>query len=219
MNLFSIQSPLLSFSSPRQPMRERRCVLWLTGLSGAGKSTIAIALERTLCASGWRTSHLDGDDLRQGLSSDLGFSPRDRVENIRRAGHMAKLLADSGTICIATFISPYREDREMVRRLMPAGGFIEVFVNAPLAVCEKRDVKGLYAKARANLIPEFTGISAPYEPPLTPEIEIKTAELTLEESVDRILNYLERTPSNLIDTVIPLLARPIENAQRIARAS
>lgn len=168
------------------------CVLWLTGLSGSGKSSIATELERELFNLGRHAYILDGDNVRHGLCSDLGFSPKDRTENIRRVGEVAKLFADAGVICITAFISPYREDRDLVRKLMKEGKFVEVFVNAPLEICEQRDPKGLYAKARAKEIKEFTGITAPYEPPVSPELEIRTDRLTLTESVARILEYLER---------------------------
>ena len=165
-------------------------IVWLTGLSGSGKSSIATELERELFTLGKQAYVLDGDNIRHGLCSDLAFSPRDRTENIRRVGEVAKLFADAGLIVVTAFISPYRADRDLVRRLVPAGKFIEVFVNAPITVCEQRDVKGLYAKARANEIKEFTGVSAPYEPPLTPEIELHTDKLTVTESVARILDSL-----------------------------
>ncbi len=167
------------------------CVLWLTGLSSAGKSTIATELERELFNLGRHVYVLDGDNIRHGLCSDLGFSPKDRTENIRRIGEVAKLFADAGVICITAFISPYRADRDLVRKLIPSGRFIEVFVNAPLEVCEQRDPKGLYAKARAKEIKEFTGISAPYEAPLKPEIELRTDQLTIAESVARVVEYLQ----------------------------
>ena len=167
------------------------CVLWLTGLSGAGKSTIANELERELFNFGRHVYVLDGDNIRHGLGSNLGFSPKDRTENIRRVGEVAKLFADAGVVCITAFISPYREDRDLVRKIMPAGRFIEVFVNAPLEVCEQRDPKGLYAKARAKEIKEFTGISAPYEAPAAAEIELRTDQLTVPESVAKILEYLQ----------------------------
>ena len=166
------------------------CVLWLTGLSSAGKSTIASELERQLFNLGRQVYVLDGDRVRHGLCSDLGFSPADRAENIRRVGETAKLFADAGLICITAFISPYRADRDFVRKIVPPGRFIEVFVNAPLAVCEQRDPKGLYAKARAKEISDFTGISAPYEPPASPEIQLRTDQLTVSESVARILEFL-----------------------------
>ena len=167
------------------------CVLWLTGLSGAGKSTIATELERELFNLGRHVYVLDGDNIRHGLGSDLGFSPEDRTENIRRVGEVAKLFAEAGVICITAFISPYRADRDLVRKIMPRDRFIEVFVNAPLEVCEQRDPKGLYAKARAKEIKEFTGISAPYESPSNPEVELRTDRMTVPESVAKILDYLQ----------------------------
>jgi bifunctional enzyme CysN/CysC len=165
-------------------------VIWLTGLSGAGKSTIATELERELFNMGKQAYVLDGDNIRHGLCSDLAFSPQDRKENIRRVGEVAKLFVDAGIICITAFISPYRSDRDLVRAIIPEGQFVEVFVNAPLDVCEQRDVKGLYAKARAQEIKEFTGISAPYEPPTNAELELRTDQLTIQESVARLLEYL-----------------------------
>jgi bifunctional enzyme CysN/CysC len=177
------------------------CVLWLTGLSGAGKSTIATELERELFNLGKHAYVLDGDNIRHGLCSDLGFSPRDRTENIRRVGEVAKLFADAGVICVTAFISPYREDRDLVRKMVKEGRFLEVYVNAPVEVCEQRDPKGLYAKARANELREFTGISAPYEAPLTPEIELRTDQLTVEEAVGKILEYLHLRD---VDTAISI---------------
>ena len=167
------------------------CVLWLTGLSGSGKSSVATELERELFNLGRQVYVLDGDNIRHGLGSDLGFSPKDRTENIRRIGEVAKLFADGGVICVTAFISPYRADRDLVRKIMPRARFIEVFVNAPLEVCEQRDPKGLYAKARANQIKEFTGISAPYEAPINAEIELRTDQLSVAESVAKILDYLQ----------------------------
>lgn len=167
------------------------CVIWLTGLSSSGKSTIATELERELFNLGRSVYVLDGDNIRHGLGSDLGFSPKDRAENIRRVAEVAKLFADAGVICITAFISPYRADRDFARKIMPAGRFIEVHVNAPIEVCERRDPKGLYAKARAKEIKEFTGISAPYEPPLHPEIELRTDQLSVSESVARVLEHLQ----------------------------
>jgi bifunctional enzyme CysN/CysC len=166
-------------------------VVWLTGLSGAGKSTVATDLERELFNLGKQAYVLDGDNMRHGLCSDLGFSPDDRKENIRRVGEVAKLFADAGVICITAFISPYRADRDLVRSIVPEGQFVEVYVNAPLEVCEQRDPKGLYAKARANEIKEFTGISAPYEAPARPEVELRTDQLMPVESVGKILDYLK----------------------------
>lgn len=165
-------------------------VVWLTGLSGAGKSTIATEVERELFNLGKQAYVLDGDNVRHGLCSDLGFSPHERRENIRRVGEVAKLFADSGVICITAFISPYKEDRNLVRNMLLDGQFIEVYVNAPLQVCEQRDPKGLYARARANELKEFTGISAPYEPPGSPELELRTDQMSVGEAVARILDYL-----------------------------
>ncbi len=166
------------------------CVIWLTGLSGSGKSTVAIELERELFQKGRQVYVLDGDNLRHGLCSDLGFSQQDRKENIRRAGEVAKLFADAGVICITAFISPYRSDRDLARKIAPPGKFLEVYVNAPLKVCEQRDPKGLYARARAGQIKEFTGITAPYEPPLKPEIELRTDRDSVGECVASIMEQL-----------------------------
>lgn len=165
-------------------------VIWLTGLSGAGKTTIGTELERQLFQQGRHTYLLDGDILRRGLCQDLGFGAEARRENIRRAGEVAALFADAGCIAIAAFISPFREDRDLIRRSLPTSRFVEVYINAPIEVCERRDVKGLYAKARANQIKEFTGVSSNYEPPLQPEIELRTDLLTVQESVTRILDFL-----------------------------
>ena len=168
------------------------CIVWLTGLSGAGKSTIAVKLEQTLFDLGRHTYILDGDNIRHGLCSDLGFSHKDRTENIRRIGEAARLFADAGIICIAAFISPYRADRDIARKIAPRGKFLEVYLNVPLEVCEERDPKGLYAQARAGKLKEFTGISAPYEPPLKPEIELRTNELSVAECVGIILKRLDK---------------------------
>ena len=165
-------------------------IVWLTGLSGSGKSTIATELERELFNMGKQAYVLDGDNMRHGLCSDLAFSSQDRRENIRRVGEVAKLFMDAGLVVITAFISPYRADRELVRHIVPAGRFIEIHVNAPIAVCEQRDPKGLYAKARAQEIKEFTGVSAPYEQPENPELDLPTDRLTVAESVARILEYL-----------------------------
>jgi len=165
-------------------------VIWMTGLSACGKSTVATELQKQLFERGCNVYILDGDNIRHGLNGDLGFSPADREENIRRIGQVAKLFAESGTIAITSFISPYRKDRDINRALMPDGEFIEIFVKASLAVCEERDPKGLYKKARAGLIPEFTGISAPYEEPLKPELVIETDKLSVEESVQKVIDYL-----------------------------
>lgn len=166
-------------------------VLWMTGLSGCGKSTIATQLQAKLFEMKKQVYILDGDNIRHGLNGDLGFSPEDREENIRRIGEVAHLFADAGFIAITSFISPYEKDREKARKLTPEGDFIEVYVKAPLEVCEERDPKGLYEKARKGIIPEFTGISAPYEEPKKPEILIETDKLNVLESVKKIIRYLK----------------------------
>lgn len=166
------------------------CIVWLTGLSGSGKSTIATELERELFNIGKQAYVLDGDNMRHGLCSDLAFAPQDRKENIRRIGEVAKLFVDAGFICLTAFISPYRSDRDLIRQMVLDGQFIEVFVNAPLEVCETRDPKGLYAKARAQEIKEFTGISAPYEAPLKAELELHTDQMTVAEAVAKVMDYL-----------------------------
>jgi adenylyl-sulfate kinase len=172
--------------------RHRGAVIWLTGLSAAGKSTIANELEAMLFARGCQVFVLDGDRMRDGLCQDLDFSPSGRHENIRRVGEVAKLFSQAGFICITAFISPYRADRSLARAMMADGIFVEVFVNAPLMICEARDPKGLYARARKNKIKNFTGISAPYEPPLNPEIELRTDKLSAAESVEKILRRLQK---------------------------
>ncbi|MBF0393762.1 MAG: adenylyl-sulfate kinase [Alphaproteobacteria bacterium] len=166
-------------------------ILWFTGLSGAGKSTLAMALERRLFERGYRAYVLDGDNVRHGLSADLGFSPEDRAENIRRIGEVANLFAQAGFIVLTAFISPYRADRERARAIAP-DFFHEVHVKAGLATCESRDVKGLYAKARAGKIPEFTGISAPYEEPLAADLVVPTDRMDVTRSVDLLMAYVER---------------------------
>lgn len=169
-------------------------MVWLTGLSGAGKSTIANELELRLQRLGRLTYVLDGDNVRANLCSDLGFSPEDRKENIRRIAEVARLFADAGLVCIVAFISPYRADRDRARAIVPPGRFIEVYLSTPLEVCERRDVKGLYAKARAGLVTEFTGISAPYEAPVKPELELRTDNLDLDECVTRLIMRLDSLP-------------------------
>ncbi len=165
-------------------------VLWFTGLSGAGKSTVAVAVERRLFNLGYQTYVLDGDNVRHGLNGDLGFSPEDRAENIRRVGEVAALISRAGMLCITAFISPYRSDRDRAR-LAGGDGFAEIFIKADLATCERRDPKGLYKKARAGDIPDFTGISAPYEAPGAPDLVIDTATLTVEEAVERVVEYVQ----------------------------
>lgn len=169
----------------------RAATIWLTGLSGSGKSTIANALEERLAERGVNAYVIDGDNVRHGLNADLGFSAEDRTENIRRVGEVCRLFHDAGMIAITAFISPYRSDRDRVRTVHPEGGFLEVFVDCPLEECERRDVKGLYQKARDGKIPEFTGISAPYEPPASPEVVVKTAQSTLDACVAQVIDALE----------------------------
>lgn len=168
----------------------RSVVLWFTGLSGAGKSTLAHAVEEELHQRGCRTFVLDGDNIRHGLCSDLGFSEEDRTENIRRIGEGAKLLVEAGVIALTAFISPFRQDRERARNLFPHGDFIEIFCDASLEVCEQRDVKGLYQRARIGEVKNFTGISSPYEPPTNPELSVATGRLPLEECVAQVLAFL-----------------------------
>jgi bifunctional enzyme CysN/CysC len=169
---------------------QQPAVIWLTGLSGSGKSTIANVLESLLHASGRHTMLLDGDNVRHGLNKDLGFTEADRIENIRRIGEVAKLLTDAGLVVITAFISPFRADRDLVRALIPPGEFIEVYVNTPLAECERRDPKGLYRKARQGLIPNFTGINSPYEAPPSPELELDACQQTPEQCAEQIIRYL-----------------------------
>ncbi len=171
----------------------RGAVLWFTGLSGSGKSTIAHRVERMLIERGAFAYVLDGDNIRHGLNSDLGFAQEDRVENIRRIGEVARLFADAGGLILSAFISPYRKDRDRVRRLMGPSEFIEVFVDTPLEICEARDPKGLYKKARAGEISNFTGLDAPYEAPTSPEVHLKTENISVDEAAGLVVRYLEET--------------------------
>jgi adenylylsulfate kinase len=173
-------------------LRQKGATIWFTGLSASGKSTIAFTLEHALVERGHLAYVLDGDNIRHGLNKNLGFSPADRTENIRRIGEVAKLFADGGVLTCTSFISPYREDRDLVRKIHEAAGlpFIEVYVQATVDLCETRDPKGLYKKARAGEVKEFTGISAPYEEPLKPEIVIDTANLTPQAAAQVLLDYL-----------------------------
>ena len=182
----------VSRSDRESLLGQRGATIWLTGLSGSGKSTLAVATEKKLHDQGRLTYILDGAKIRQGLNKNLGFSPDDRTENIRRIGEVAKLFTDAGVLVFTSFISPYRADRDQVRAIMAKGDFVEVYVAASLEVCEGRDVKGLYKKARAGQIPEFTGISAPYEEPAEPELVIDTGAQTLDQSVDTLIEYLAK---------------------------
>lgn len=177
----------------RQQRRHKACLLWFTGLSGAGKSTVADRLERRLISEfDLRTCMLDGDRVRTGLCSDLGFSNKDRHENIRRVGEVGKLFVEAGLVTLAALISPFREDRALVRGIMPPGTFIEVFVDTPFLLCEQRDVKGLYKKARSGAISNFTGIDSPYEAPEQPDIHLKNSEQSVDASVQQILDFLKQ---------------------------
>lgn len=177
----------------QQKNKHKSGIIWLTGLSGSGKSTIANAAARELFEQGYQVTVLDGDNVRHGLNKDLGFSDDDRKENIRRIGEVAKLFVEQGTIVITAFISPFQEDRHSVRQLVEDGEFHEVFVKCDLNVCEERDPKGLYKKARNGEIPFFTGIDSPYEEPATPELVLDTGELSREESKQRLVDYVKAT--------------------------
>ncbi|MCG9579157.1 adenylyl-sulfate kinase [Vibrio tubiashii] len=174
-----------------QLKKQKPVVLWFTGLSGAGKSTVAGALETRLAQEGFHTYLLDGDNVRHGLCSDLGFSEQDRRENIRRIGELAKLMADAGLIVLSAFISPHRAERQLVREMLPEGEFLEVFVNTSLEVCEQRDPKGLYKKARAGEIANFTGIDSEYQAPINPEIDLRAGEKSIEALVEDCLAALK----------------------------
>lgn len=167
-------------------------VVWFTGLSGSGKSTLAHAVEERLHQAGVRTFVLDGDNVRHGLCADLGFSDEARTENIRRVGETTKLFVDAGVVVLTAFISPFEGDRERARKLIGADDFIEVYCHCPLEICEQRDVKGLYKRARAGEIADFTGISSPYEPPYAPDLTVETALLNLEQSVEQVLELLQQ---------------------------
>lgn len=169
---------------------QKPCVLWLTGLSGSGKSTLANALEQRLFTMGYHTYLLDGDNVRHGLNKDLGFNENSRIENIRRIGEVCKLFVDSGLIVLCAFISPFYKERQIIRELLDKGEYIEIFVDTPIEICEKRDPKGLYKKARNGEIKNFTGIGSPYEAPKNPEIHIKSENL--DENIETILKYLSQ---------------------------
>tara|TARA_R110002073_G_scaffold72537_1_gene177606 strand:- start:631980 stop:632576 length:597 start_codon:yes stop_codon:yes gene_type:complete len=188
------------FSITRKERNEsnghRSLLIWFTGLSGSGKSTIANALEMKLFENRIKTYTLDGDNIRGGINKDLTFSPEGRTENIRRIAEVANLFVDAGVVVLAAFVSPYREDREAIKNVVGAENFMEVYVNASVEACEKRDVKGLYKKARAGEIKNFTGISDPYEAPLNPDIEIKTEELTIDASVEKLVKSIYKKLKN-----------------------
>ncbi len=173
-------------------MGHRGVTVWFTGLSASGKTTVATLVDQTLTGRGVHCMVLDGDNIRHGLNRDLGFSPADRTENIRRIGEVAKLFTQAGLVTLVAFISPYRRDRDAARTIQAKGDFLEVYLDSPVEVCEARDPRGLYRKARAGEIPEFTGVSAPYEAPLKPELVLYTASETPEESAQRVVAYLEK---------------------------
>lgn len=189
-NIYPIFDRMMSRDDKEQLLKQRGMMLWFTGLSGSGKSTVAIALERELHSRGLLCRILDGDNIRSGINNNLGFSAEDRVENIRRIAEVGRLFVDTGIITIAAFISPNNQLREMAAEIIGKDDFVEVFVSTPLEECEKRDVKGLYAKARRGEIKNFTGISAPFEAPEHPDITLDTSKLPVEESVKIILDYV-----------------------------
>lgn len=196
-NIYKHQA-LISRTQRQNQAGHKSAILWFTGLSGSGKSTLAHAVEAALYEQGCRTFVFDGDNVRHGLCADLGFSNKDRQENIRRIGEMAKLFMEAGVLAITAFISPFRADRDKVRRLVQPGEFIEIYCSAPIEICEQRDVKGLYAKAREGKIAEFTGISSPYEPPVKAEMVIDTANNSLDACVGQVIGYLKS--NGLIDS-------------------
>lgn len=189
-NIYPIFDRMMSRDDKEQLLNQRGMMLWFTGLSGSGKSTVAIALERELHSRGLLCRILDGDNIRSGINNNLGFSAEDRVENIRRIAEVGRLFVDTGIITIAAFISPNNQLREMAAKIIGKDDFVEVFVSTPLEECEKRDVKGLYAKARRGEIKNFTGISAPFEAPEHPDITLDTSKLPVEESVKILLDYV-----------------------------
>lgn len=189
MNIHPIYEKMLSRSEREKALHQKSMVLWFTGLSGSGKSTIAVGLERALFSRGYVAQVLDGDNIRDGINSNLGFSIEDRQENIRRIAEIARLYLQSGIVTICSFISPTLEIRQMAREIIGEQDFFEIFVDTPLEICEKRDVKGLYKKARAGQITGFTGIDSPYEAPATPDLRIETANQDLEDSVRDVLEF------------------------------
>jgi len=189
-NIFPSEHLKLSRNTKELRLKQRAVVIWMTGLSGAGKTTLSYALEKSLFEKGFFVQTLDGDNIRTGINRNLGFSEQDRYENIRRIAEISRLFLDCGIITIASFISPTKEIRTMAREVIGPDDFIEIYVNAPLSVCESRDIKGLYSKARKGEIRQFTGIDAPYEAPESPGIEIRTNEMSVDESVKKMLNIL-----------------------------
>lgn len=190
-NIHPIFDQLVSRSEKESFLNQSSKVIWFTGLSGSGKSTIVKGLERKLIISGYFAHVLDGDNVRTGICNNLGFSEEDRTENIRRIAECSKLFLDAGVIVLCSFVSPTIEIREMARNIVGENDFVEVFVNTPLEICEQRDVKGLYKKARAGEIKNFTGIDAPFESPVNPDLDLQTANQTIEESVNEVFNYIK----------------------------
>jgi len=188
--LYSVDSKV-SYEQRKKRLQQEPKLIWFTGLSGSGKSTLAIGLEQYLFESGFKVYLLDGDNIRKGINKDLGFSSADRTENIRRIAEVSKLMLDAGLIIISAFISPFRDDREMVKEIVGEERFTEVFVECPLEVCEKRDTKGLYKKARQGFIRDFTGIGSPYEIPEHPNLVIHTHKERIDESLSKLINYVE----------------------------
>lgn len=199
----------VSRADRNRQLGQKGATIWFTGLSGSGKSTVAVALERVLAERGHLTYRLDGDNIRLGINKNLGFSAEDRTENIRRIGEIAKLFVDTGVIALSSFVSPYRADRDLVRKLHEDAGmdFIEVFINVPLAEAEKRDPKGLYKKARAGEIKNFTGIDDPYEVPENPELVLHSHEMSLADEVEALLVLLQER--NILGTGVPVLAKVV----------
>lgn len=188
-NIYPIQTKVSNEQRAKQ-LNQRAKLIWFTGLSGSGKSTLAVQLEAQLHAMGYKTYLLDGDNIRSGLNKDLTFTEQGRVENIRRIGEVSKLMVDAGLVVLSAFISPFEADRQQVRSIIGEANYIEVYVNTPLEVCEQRDVKGLYKKARAGEVKNFTGIDSPYEEPLHPDVVIKTDDLSVEKSIVELLKVV-----------------------------
>ena len=189
-NIYPIFDRMMTRSDKEQLLRQRGLMIWFTGLSGSGKSTVAIAVERELHNRGILCRILDGDNIRNGINSNLGFTPEDRQENIRRIAEVSRLFVDTGIVTLAAFISPTHQARQMARDIIGQEDFIEVYISTPLEVCEQRDVKGLYAKARQGLIPNFTGISAPFEAPVAPDLDIDPSKVTLEQAAQSVVQLI-----------------------------
>lgn len=189
-NIFPIHDQLIQRTQKEALLKQHSCAIWMTGLSGSGKSTIALSLEKKLFAEGFLTQVLDGDNIRHGLNKNIGFSEEDRVENIRRIAEVSKLFVQCGVVTINCFVSPTKASRAQAKEIIGSNDFIEVFINTPLEICEQRDVKGLYAKARRGEIKDFTGIHQAFEEPTSPDLEIKTAENTIDTCVEKIYLYL-----------------------------